>query len=60
MIPSKIRFITLSVLPVGLALFGTAASAQVQATARAERLSASAFVRRLILAAIAGKGRQKG
>ena len=34
-------------------------SAQVQAKARAERLSASAFVRRLILAAIAGKGRQK-
>jgi uncharacterized protein (DUF305 family) len=32
MIPSKIRLITLSVLPVGLALFGTAASAQVQAT----------------------------
>jgi len=32
MIPSKIRCIALSVLPVGLALFGTAASAQVQAT----------------------------
>jgi len=32
MMPSKIRLITLSVLPVGLALFGTAASAQVQAT----------------------------